>query len=221
MTDAGRERPRLPADIGREIDQVAHFGRAPAVKKAVLDAAAAYEAGSYDDAITLLIEAKRIAPRSVVVRELLGLSFYALERWREAARELAAYRRMSGERDQDPTLADVERALGRPEKALEILEGLEGEDVSEEVLVEGLIVRAAAFVETGRAGDAVAMLRSGPIAPSRVLPHHLRLWYSLADALEEAGDRREARQWWDAIYAEDPDFFDVSSRRLGLKRRRR
>ena len=48
-------------------------------------------------AIDALLEAKVKAPRSTYVRELLGLAFYHLGRWKEAARELAAFRRMMSE----------------------------------------------------------------------------------------------------------------------------
>ncbi len=209
----------LPADIGRELNQVAHFGRARGVKDAVAEAASALDDGDYVRVIEALGVAKRDAPRSPTVRELLGLAYYHLGQFREAARELAAYRRLSGEHDQDPPFADAERALGRPEKAVEILSELPRDEVSEEVLVEALIVLAGALRDLGRADDAVAVLREGPVRPLQVLPHHLRLLYALADALEDADNRREARSWWDAIYAEDPDFFDVASRRLGVKRR--
>lgn len=218
MPEPVPDRSRLPTDVAREIDHVAHFGKAGAVKKAVLDASRAFEEGAYEDTARILSDVKRDAPRSVVVRELLGLAYYHLGGWREAARELAAYKRLSGERDQDPPFADAERALGRPEKALDILEGLEEDEVSEEVLVEALIVRAGALRQLERADEAVEALRTGPVRPVRVLGHHLRLWYALAEALEDTGERAEARAWWDAIYAEDPEFFDVARRRLGMKR---
>ena len=210
---------QLPADIVREINQVAHFGRARGVKDAVFEAANALEETDYPRVIEALATAKRDAPRSPTVRELLGLAYYHLGQFREAARELAAYRRLSGSHDQDPPYADAERALGRPEKAVEIVEQLPRDEVSEEVLVEALIVAAGALRELGRAGEAVELLRGGPLLPDEVLPHYLRLWYALAEALEDDDNRREARSWWDAIYAEDPEFFDVSSRRLGVKRR--
>jgi tetratricopeptide (TPR) repeat protein len=209
----------LPADIVREINQVAHFGRARTVKDSVAEAANALDEGDYERVIEALVTAKRDAPRSPTVRELLGLAHYRLGRFRDAARELAAYRRLSGSVDQDPTFADAERALGRPDKAVEILSELPRDEVSEEVLIEALVVLAGALRELGRADDAVSALREGPVRPAQVLPHHLRLWYALADALEDADNRREARSWWDAIYAEDPEFFDVASRRLGVKRR--
>jgi tetratricopeptide (TPR) repeat protein len=210
---------QLPADVVREINQVAHFGRARGVKDAVFEAANALDEGEYAKVIEGLVTAKRDAPRSPTVRELLGLAHYHLGQFREAARELAAYRRLSGEHDQDPPFADAERALGRPEKAVEILGELPRDEVSEGVFIEALIVLAGALRDLGRAQEAVDALSAGPVRPPQVEPHHLRLWYALADALEDAGNRRDARSWWDAIYAEDPDFFDVASRRLGVKRR--
>lgn len=210
---------QLPADVVREINQVAHFGRARDVKDAVFEAANALEEGEYAKVIESLVTAKRGAPRSPTVRELLGLAHYHLGQFREAARELAAYRRLSGEHDQDPAFADAERALGRPEKAVEILTELPRDEISEDVLVEALIVLAGALRDLGRAAEAVDALSAGPVRPAQVEPHHLRLWYALAEALEDAGNRRDARSWWDAIYAEDPEFFDVASRRLGVKRR--
>jgi tetratricopeptide (TPR) repeat protein len=208
----------LLPEIAREIDQVAHFGSAPMVKKMLIAAGEAFDAGTYERAIEPLLEAKKKAPRSVYVREVLGLAYHHLERWREAARELAAYRRLSEAHNRDPEFADCERALGRPEKAVEILSDITEHDLDEPVLTEGLIVAAGALNDLGRDTDAVKMLERGPLRPEGgIEPHHLRLWYALADALERVGRRSESRAWWDSIYAEDPEFFDVARRRLGVK----
>jgi tetratricopeptide (TPR) repeat protein len=215
---ADRPHQSLLPEVAREIDQVAHFGSAPRVKKQLIEAGEALDAGDYERAIPPLLEAKTKAPRSVFVRELLGLAYHHLERWKEAARELSAYKRMSDRHNRDPELADCERALGRPEKAVDILADITVHGLDDDVLSEGLIVAAGAFTDLGRHADAVAMLERGPLRPSgAVEPFHLRLWYALADALEQIGRRPEARSWWDAIYAEDPEFFDVARRRLGVK----
>ncbi len=207
----------LPRDIASEIRQVAHFGHAGAVRDDMLAAAAAFEEGRHDDAIALLDRAKEHAPRSPSVRELAGLVHYERGDWKAAARELAAYRRLSGRSDQDPIYADVLRALGRPEKALEVLQELRADEVSEDAFVEGLIVRSGALRDLGRPDEAVEVLKQGPLTVPEVRSEHLRLWYAMGEALEAAGRRREARDWWDAIYAEDPEFFDVARRRLGVK----
>ena len=207
----------LPRDVAEEIRRVAHFGRAGGVRQDVTDASVAFEEGRLDEAVELLERAKQHAPRSPTIRALAGLVRYHREDWREAARELATYRRLSGRSDQDPVYADALRALGRPEKAVEKLEALDPKDVAEDVYVEGLIVHAGALRDLGRVDEAVGVLRSGPLHPPVVETHHLRLWYALADALEASGRRVEARPWWDAVYAEDPVFFDVSDRRFGVK----
>lgn len=207
----------LPRDIASEIRHVAHFGHATEVRDDMLAAAAAFEEGRHDDALALLDHAKQHAPRSPSLRELAGLVHYERGDWRAAARELAAYRRLSGRSDQDPIYADVLRALGRPEKALEVLVELRREDVSDDTFVEGLIVQSGALRDLGRANEAVEVLKQGPLTVREVRPEHLRLWYAMGEALEAADRRREARDWWDAIYAEDPDFFDVARRRLGVR----
>ena len=210
----------LRPEVVREINQVAHFGHAPKVRELVIDAATAIDEERYDDAILPLLDAKRKAPRSVYVRELLGIAYHRLGRWKEAARELAAYKRLSDRRDRDPEMADCERALGRPEKAVEILADFERDDHPEDVFIEALVVQAGALGDLGRYDEAVTVLERGPLRPDVASFEHLRLWYALADALEGAGRRRDARVWWDAIYADDPEFFDIEDRRLGIKRRR-
>lgn len=209
----------LPRDVADEIRRVAHFGRAPAVRDDLLAASDAFEEERLDDAVESLERAKQHAPRSPSIREMAGLVHYHRGDWRAAARELATYRRLSGRSDQDAVYADSLRALGRPEKAVEVLSGLSRSELSEEVYIEGLIVLSGALRDLGRSEEAVEAVRRGPLEPDAVRPHHLRLWYALAEALEAAGRRGEARHWWDAIYAEDPEFFDVARRRLGVRER--
>src|SRR4029078_1352327 len=95
MTDV----PELRPEIVRELNQVSHFGHAPRVRELVASAGQAIEEERYEDAIDPLLQAKTKAPRSTYVRELLGIVYHRLGRWREAARELAAYRRLSDRHD--------------------------------------------------------------------------------------------------------------------------
>src|SRR5688500_16526385 len=53
------------------------------------------------DAISDASRAKGIAPRSSSVREMLALALYRAGKYREAIRELQAYRRMTGRADQN------------------------------------------------------------------------------------------------------------------------
>ena len=58
-----------------------------------------------------------------VVREACGIAAYRTGRWAEALSELRAARRMTGRDDYLPIMADCERALGRPDRALALPSG--------------------------------------------------------------------------------------------------
>ena len=64
--------------------------------------------------------AKRMAGRNAAVRETLGMCAYQAGDFETALREFKAAGRISGRDDLVPLIADCERALGRPERALEI-----------------------------------------------------------------------------------------------------
>ena len=66
----------------------------------------------------------RRRPTAESVRELLGLTYYRLGRWKAAAAELEAFRDLSGSTEQHPVLADCYRALGRHAKVAELWEEL-------------------------------------------------------------------------------------------------
>lgn len=205
----------LPPDVEIELDQISHRGKGPAVKELVVAARTSLSDGEFAEALEFARQAKPMAPRSATVRELMGLAQYHLGRYQEAAANLSAYRRLSDRHDQNHVIADCYRALGRPEHALETLD--EHPVTSGEIGVESLIIAAGALSDLGRFNEAVQRLKTGPLRPRPVRDYHLRLWYALADALEKAGRRSESRQWWDFVFAEDPDFFDVASRRLSAK----
>ena len=48
------------------------------------------------------------------------------------------------------------------------------------------------------------------------LPHHLRVWYVMADVLERSGRRSEAADRFRRIMEHDPDAFDVAERLSAL-----
>ena len=75
-----------------------------------------------DQAYAHAKEARRLASRVPVVREAAGVTGYAAGAWAEALAELRAYRRMAGDERHLPLMADCERALGRPERALSSLD---------------------------------------------------------------------------------------------------
>jgi hypothetical protein len=64
--------------------------------------------------------------------------------------------------------------------------------------------------------DAIDLLEHARAAPKRAKVHHLRLWYALADLYERSGDVAHARELFERLAGEDPDFADVDARLRAL-----
>ena len=88
--------------------------------------------------------ARRLASRVAVVREASALTAYACGDFETALAELRAYRRLSGDQSHLPLMADCERGLGRPERALELAASPEAAALPEQVARELRIVVAGA-----------------------------------------------------------------------------
>lgn len=209
--DADRGRPRLPSAVYRDL-KAAGGTDLDAVATAYADAGHALQDGESGRAITLLLDAKRRAPRSWAVREALGIALYLDGRYQEAARELGAYRRMSGRQDQNHLLADCARANGQIEKAEDLVAEMMGARVPPDRLAEGLLVIAGARAERGDLDAALAVLHRMDLEPRSVEPYHLRLWYLAADLEERRGDTDAATGYLSAIAMIDPSFLDVAER---------
>ncbi len=140
--------------------------------------------------------AKNRAGRVGVVRETNGIVAYHAGEWKEALSELRAARRMSGGPGLLAVMADAERGLGRPEKALEIGRGPEVAELDPAGKIELGIVLAGARHDLGQHEAALATLqRLNPSLDSRD-PDSARLSYAYADALLALGRRDEARTWF-------------------------
>jgi tetratricopeptide (TPR) repeat protein len=192
--------------------RAASGGRGNRAVAALERAVAALERGRLIEGERAAQEAKALASRSGAVREVLGLALYRRGRFREALRELQAYRRLTGRADQNHLIADAHRAVGAPERALPLVrEALDGK-VRDDVRAEAAVVGAAALADLGRFQEALALL--GPVASSSgsARPHDLRVWYVRADVLERAGRTREAVREFRRILRYDPQAYDVAER---------
>jgi tetratricopeptide (TPR) repeat protein len=179
----------------------------------------AVEALSRDDpheAQRVAEEAKRIAPRSSSVREVLGLALYRMGRFHDALGELQAFRRISGRPDQNHLLADSHRAVGTPEKAIPLVQEALESEIPEEARAEAAVVGGAALADLGRFEEAMALLRRFDRKGSSARAHDLRIWYVMGDVLEKAGRRSEARDRFRKILEHDPDAYDVAERLSAL-----
>lgn len=209
----------LSDEIVKELHATARPGKAEILVKVFSEAGGAFAAADFDEAIRLGEQAKHIALRSSTVRELLGLAYYRSEKWKEAARELAAFRRIGGSTEQNPVLADCYRAMGKPEKAVEICSEIEVNRVDESVVYEGAIVAAGALADMKRVDEAVKRLESLELRPQNAQEHHLRAWYVLGDLLERKGRFTQSREWFEAVNGADPELTDAGERLARLQRR--
>ncbi|MFA5787988.1 MAG: hypothetical protein WDA71_13580, partial [Actinomycetota bacterium] len=207
----------VPNEVLGELRGTVHTHRFNDAVALMAEALSAVGEERYEGALEAGRRAKALAPRSASVRELMGVVLYRLGRWREAQAELGAYARMSGRHDEDHLLADCARALGRPERAVELVKLLDAKTIDEEVWSEALIVGAGAYADMNQAEAGLALLHHGSLHPGELEPHHLRLWYALGDLSERCGRKAEAAQAFAAIVARDPEFFDAVARLEALE----
>jgi tetratricopeptide (TPR) repeat protein len=160
--------------------------------------------------------ARRIASRVASVREAAGLAAYAAGEYSEALSELRAHRRMSGLAHHLPVMADCERALGRPAKALELLSEAPVAEMPAEARAELLLVRSGAYRDLGQPQQALDALEVGELDSPAIKPWTARLWYGYAEALAGVGRLVEAAEWFDAVAAVDNGETDASERRDAL-----
>lgn len=105
-------------------------------------------------------EAVRRAGRVDIVREAAGLTAYSTGRFAEALRELRTVRRLNGSSEHLAVMADCERGLGRPERAVALAASPEAESLDEIQAVELAIVVSGARLDLGEGEAAQAVLDS-------------------------------------------------------------
>lgn len=217
--DLPRERPQLPGAVMRDIKRTARANDVEPVATAVAVAGEALDEGEVGRAVELLAWARSRAPRSVPIREGLGVAHYLAGEFEDAQRELQAYRRMSGRADQNHLLADAARALGRTEKVVELIDemaaGLADRSVPLERYVEGLIVQAGIRADAGDHAAALALLQQVPL-PDQLGDAHGRVWYAAGDIAEAMGDLEAAREYFEAVLTVDDQFLDARERAESL-----
>ncbi|MEU2777517.1 tetratricopeptide repeat protein [Streptomyces sp. NPDC007162] len=158
--------------------------------------------------------ALRLASRVAAVREAAGFAAYANQKYSEALAEFRAARRMTGNVDLWPVMADCERGLGRPEKALDMAGAPEVHKLDKAGQVEMRLVAAGARRDMGQLDAAIVTLQSPELASNSVQPWTARLRYAYADALLAAGRVDEAREWFAKAVEADRDGSTDASDRL-------
>ncbi|MBV1950331.1 FUSC family protein [Streptomyces sp. BV129] len=157
--------------------------------------------------------ALRLASRVAAVREAAGFAAYATQKYSEALAEFRAARRMTGNTELWPVMADCERGLGRPEKALDMAGAPEVQKLDKAGQVEMRLVAAGARRDMDQLDAAIVTLQSAELASNSIQPWTARLRYAYADALLAVGREGEAREWFaKAIEADRDGSTDASDR---------
>lgn len=223
--DRDRAADRAPADpptdpevTGRELDDEVRSelstlsgGAAGAVARHLVMAGRLLDddpAAAYQHALA----ARRRAARVGVVREAAGVTAYRAGKYAEALAELRAARRITGSAQYLPMMADCERGLGRPRRALDLASdpAVAGLDIAGRV--EMLIVAAGARRDLGQPDAAAVSLQVPELRSRTRQPWVARLRYAYADVLVELGRLQEARRWFAKAAEVDAEETDALER---------
>jgi len=180
------------------------------------EAAHAFERERYDEARSLLRPIAEQAPQAMSVRELLGLTYYRLGRWKDSVRELEAFRFGSGSTEQHPVLADAYRGLKKHRQVEELWDELREASPAGDLVTEGRIVMAGSLADRKDLKAAIELLERSQRSVKRPQVHHLRQAYALADLYERAGDVARSRELFRWVVEHEPEFADAAERASSL-----
>jgi len=150
-------------------------------------------------------EARGLAARVGVVRETCAIAAYQAGEWNAALAEFRAARRLTGRDSYLPLMADCERALGRLDRALDLVTGPEARKADQHTRIELRIVESGIRRDQGLVDAAVVALQIPELTDGKAKPAYARLYYAYADALLAAGHDDEAREWFGKAAAADVD----------------
>ena len=159
--------------------------------------------------------ARQRSGRIAAIREAVGVAAYHCGDWAQALAEFRAARRMGSKSQLLPLIADCERGIGRPERAIELARSAEAADLSGDDADEMRIVAAGARADLGHLDQALAVLSAPPPDPSRTGTTAARLFYAYAEILLALERRDEALQWFVHSAAADDEGVTDAEDRIG------
>lgn len=218
---AAYDGPPIPEDItGRELDRVvANQLKSLPEKLAArvakhLAAAARLLESDPETAYQHTVAARARAARVPIVREASGEAAYAAGRFKDALTELKAARRMSGSSIYLPMMADCERALGRPERALALAKDPAVLKLDDAEQIEMKIVESGARRDLGDTEAAIHTLEGRELRSGSRASWVPRLRYAYAEALLADGQTDAAREWFERAAGADVDGYTDAAERL-------
>jgi tetratricopeptide (TPR) repeat protein len=149
-----------------------------------------------------------------VVREAAGVAAYRAGEWAEAIAELRTARRLTGDSGHLPLIADSERALGRPERALALARSAEVAALPPAQRAEMRIVESGARRDLGQLDAALVALQGTDLDRAMTRPWSARLWYAYAETLLALGRAEQAREWFLGAASVDADGATDATERL-------
>ena len=214
--EVGKKPYALPADIAAEIRR-SFTGTAYQRERLVsfmTDAAQAYDRHRYEEALRLAKNVALSVPSVAPAQELAGLAAYRAERFAMARKFLRAAFELSGDGQHLPQVMDCERAARRYSLVKSTFQQLVDSEPTPDVLAEGRIVLASTLADQSKFQEAIDLLNAGGAAKILRNPsgRHLRLWYTLADVYDRAGDAAAARELFARVVSVDPEAYDAYSR---------
>ncbi|MBN9634484.1 MAG: tetratricopeptide repeat protein [Actinobacteria bacterium] len=140
--------------------------------------------------------ARNRASRIAAIREAVGIAAYHCGDWAQALSELRAARRMGSKSPLLALIADCERGIGRPERAIELGRSPEAEQLTGDDADELKIVLAGARCDLGQPAQALALLQNPPLDSTRTGQTAARLFYVYAETLLALDRTNDALQWF-------------------------
>ena len=160
------------------------------------------------------LAARARAARIAVVREACGEAAYVAGEYAEALSELRAAKRMNGSQDYLAVMADCERALGRPDRALTLARSPAVANLAPDLKAEMTIVEAGARRDLGELDAALRTLENAPLRSRTRADWVVRLRYAYADTLLAAGRTDEAVEWFHRTVGVDADEITDAAERV-------
>ena len=141
------------------------------------------------------ISASRRAGRIPVAREMLAITAYHIGDYALALRELRTYRRLSGSQGHIALMVECERALGRPQKAIET--GIEADPsrLNVEQKVQLAIAMSGARLDLGQTQQALFELDIPELHTNTAFDWTPELFAAYANVLEDLGRSDESATW--------------------------
>ena len=153
--------------------------------------------------------------RIAAIREAVGIAAYQVGDWAQALAEFRAARRMGSKSQLLPIIADCERGVGRPERAIELARSPEAAQLTGDDADEMRIVAAGARADLGQLEQALAVLASPAPDPARTGSTAARLCYAYAETLLALDRNDDALQWFLRAAAADVDGVTDAEDRVG------